>query len=76
MSRKEKIKFALELSKSLMMAFLTGLFGVLAYVVVNIHTISLLQLLISLGGILAIIVFFYFLVKYIIKKLKELEKLE
>ena len=40
MSVKERVKFSLDLTKSFLFALLTALFGIIAFVVINIETIS------------------------------------
>ena len=76
MSRKERTKFSLDLTKSLILALLTALFGIFAFVVINIETISKFQIICSIIGIVVIFVCFFLLIYYLLKKLDELEKME
>lgn len=76
MSRKERIKFTLEFVKGFIFALLTALFGIFAFVVINIETINTFQAITSIAGVILIAVFFYFLIRYLVKKLDELEELE
>ncbi|ELP8580278.1 hypothetical protein R1539_001836, partial [Campylobacter upsaliensis] len=73
---KERIKFTLDFAKALVFALLTALFGIFAFVVININTINIFQKIASLVGVVLIVIFFYFLIKYISKKLDELERLD
>ena len=68
MSKKEKIKFILDFAKAL--------FGIFAFIVVNIEKLNNFQMIASAFGIIVIVIFFYFLIRYMVKKLKELEALE
>lgn len=76
MSKKERIRFTLDFVKGLIFAFLTALFGIFAFVVIHIDTINLFQSIASAVGIFIIVVSFFFLVRYLVKKLNELEELE
>ncbi|EDP7907515.1 hypothetical protein CHLV4142_10370 [Campylobacter helveticus] len=76
MSKKERVKFTLDFAKALVFALLTALFGIFAFVVIHIDTINTFQKIASLVGVVLIVIFFYFLIKYISKKLDELERLD
>lgn len=76
MSKKERVKFTLDFAKAFVFALLTALFGIFAFIVIHIDTINTFQKIASFVGIITIAVFFYFLVKYISKKLDELERLD
>ena len=76
MSKKEKIKFILDFAKALTFALLTALFGIFAFIVVNIEKLNNFQMIASAFGIIVIVIFFYFLIRYMVKKLKDLEALE
>lgn len=76
MSKKERTKFSLKLTKSLILAFLTALFGVFAFIVINIDTINKFQIVASICGIVVIIIFFLFLIRYLLRQLDELEKMK
>lgn len=76
MSKKERVKYTLDFAKALIFALLTALFGIFAFIVIHINTINTFQKIASLVGVISIAVFFYFLIKYISKKLDELERLD
>lgn len=75
MSKKERTKFSLDLTKSFIFALLTALFGIIAFVVININTINTFQIIASAVGAVVIVVIFFFAIKYLLKKLDELEQL-
>ena len=75
MSVKERVKFSLDLTKSFLFALLTALFGIIAFVVINIETISTFQVIASIVGAVVIVIIFVFAMRYLLKKLDELEKL-
>ncbi|MGX2982976.1 hypothetical protein [Helicobacter sp. 23-1045] len=75
MSVKERVKFSLDLTKSFLFALLTALFGIIAFVVINIETITKFQLVISIIGAVIIAIMFVFAMRYLVKKLNELERL-
>lgn len=76
MSKKERVKFSLKLTKSLILAFLTALFGIFAFIVINIDTINGFQIIASISGIVVITIFFLLLIRYLLRKLDELEKMK
>ena len=76
MSKKERVKFSLKLTKSLILAFLTALFGIFAFIVINIDTINGFQIIASVSGIVVITIFFLLLIRYLLLKLDELEKMK
>lgn len=76
MSKKERVKFSLKLTKSLILAFLTALFGIFAFIVINIDTINGFQIIASVSGIVVITIFFLLLIRYLLRKLDELEKMK
>ncbi len=76
MSKKERVKFSLKLTKSLILAFLTALFGIFAFIVINIDTINKLQIIASICGIIVITIFLFLLLRYLLRKLDELEKMK
>lgn len=76
MSKKERVKFSLKLTKSLILAFLTALFGIFAFIVINIDTINGLQIIASICGIVIIAIFLFLLLRYLLLKLDELEKMK
>lgn len=75
MSVKERVKFSLDLTKSFLFALLTALFGIIAFVVINIETITTFQVVASMAGAVVIVVIFVFTIRYLLKKLDELERL-
>ena len=70
------MKFSLKLTKSLILAFLTALFGIFAFIVINIDTINGLQIIASICGIVIIAIFLFLLLRYLLLKLDELEKMK
>lgn len=76
MSKKERVKFSLKLTKSLILAFLTALFGIFAFIVINIDTINGFQIIASVSGIVVITIFFLLLIRYFLRQLDELEKMK
>lgn len=76
MSQKERIKLEIDILKALILAFLTAIFGIFSYALINYANINLLQ---GIGGFIGLIIIFialYFVVKRIIKNLKQIEELE
>ena len=59
-----------------MFALLTALFGIFAFIVVNIETINTFQAVACVIGIVAIASFFWILVRYLVKNLKKLRKIK
>lgn len=76
MSKKEKNKVILDFIKTALFALLTALFGIFAFLVVNIEKIILVQAIASAVGILIIAGCAYYLFKYLLKLLKELEEMQ
>lgn len=76
MSKKDRTKFSLNFAKGLVFALLTALFGIFAFVVIHIEELTRFQMIASVIGIVIIAVFFYFLIKFIAKELKKLEKMK
>lgn len=76
MSQKERIKLEIDVLKALILAFLTALFGIFGYCVLNYSSIDWVQaLFIALGVVVSFIVL-YTLSKRIYKILKQIEELE
>ena len=76
MSQKERIKLEIDILKALILAFLTAIFGIFGYTLINYAKIDILQ---GIGGFVGLIIIFvalYFVVKRIIKNLKQIEELE
>ncbi|WP_143428787.1 hypothetical protein [Helicobacter sp. 11S02596-1] len=76
MSRKEKIKLTIDLFKAIILALLTGLFGIFGYAVIHYKSIDTIQLIAIILGVGIIVLAFYLIVRYIIRQLDELEKIE
>lgn len=76
MSIKEKTKILIDFIKTAIFALLTALFGIFAWIVINIKSIILLQAITIIIGIIFIFIAFYILIKYLIKLLKDLENME
>lgn len=55
---------------------MTALFGIFAFVVVNIEKINFIQGVASCLGIVMIVGISYFITKYMLKLLNELEKMQ
>lgn len=76
MSKKEKNKIIIDFIKTAIFALLTALFGIFAWVVINLKSIYLIQAIAVIIGVIVIFICFYFLIKYLIKFLDELEKMK
>ena len=76
MSKKEKVKTTIGIIKSAVFALLTALFGIFAFVVINIETINAFQAVACAIGIVAIAVFLWILVRYLLKNLNKLGKMK
>ncbi|MGX2981927.1 hypothetical protein [Helicobacter sp. 23-1045] len=76
MSKKEEIKIKIDIMKGIMFALLTALFGIFAFVVVNIESINTFQAVACVLGVIAIAIFFWILIRYLLKNLKKLRKIK
>ena len=76
MSKKEEIKVKIDIVKTAMFALLTALFGIFAFVVVNIRTIDAFQMGACAVGVALIAIFFWIAIHYLLKNLKKLRKLK
>lgn len=76
MSRKESINSSIDMLKKLIMAIMTALFGIFSYIVINIETITTLQTIGILVGVLGLLISGGIFVKFLLKLHKELEEIE
>ncbi len=74
MSRKERIKTALDLLKSLLMTFLVGLFGITGYTFVHFEELTKTKVGLIILTLIGVIFSIAVITKWILKKLDELEK--
>ncbi len=75
MSKKEKVKVTIDFIKGAVFALLTALFGIFAFVVVNIESINKFQIIACVVGVVLIAIFFWILLRKLAKNLNELEDL-
>lgn len=76
MAQKERIKLEIDVLKALMLAFLTAIFGIFGYCVLNYNRIDWIQAIFIALGITASFIVLYALTKRIYKILKQIEELE
>lgn len=76
MAQKERIKLEIDVLKALMLAFLTAIFGIFGYCVLNYSRIDWIQAIFIAFGITASFIVLYALTKRIYKILKQIEELE
>ncbi len=76
MAQKERIKLEIDVLKALMLAFLTAIFGIFGYCVLNYSRIDWIQAIFIALGITASFIVLYALTKRIHKILKQIEELE
>lgn len=76
MAQKERIKLEVDILKALMLAFLTAIFGIFGYCVLNYSRIDWIQAIFIALGITASFIVLYALTKRIYKILKQIEELE
>lgn len=76
MSKKERTKISLKFTQSLILAFLTALFGIFAFIVVNIDVVNKFQIIASIGGIVIIAILLFLLWRYLLRQLDKLEKMK
>lgn len=72
MSRKEKIKAGIDILKSVILALMASIFGMFSFIVINIKTITILQVILTLFGLLIVTLVFIFLIKILFKLLNDL----
>lgn len=73
MSRKERVKTTIDILKAIILALMTALFGIFGYIVVHLYSLKLMQVLMIVGGVVILAIFFYLAIKYLKKLLDELE---
>lgn len=66
------IELLAELIKSLILAFLTALFAIVAYLVINLKTLDNEQIFICAAGIFGVFVILIFLFLFFIKQINKL----
>lgn len=76
MSKKERIKTEIDVLKALILAFLTAIFGVFGFALMNYQTINLLQGIGIALGVLFLFGVLYVLAKRVIANLVQLEEME
>lgn len=76
MSKKERIKLEIDVLKALLIAFLTAIFGIASYCVLNYVKINFIQAIIIILGFIVIFTLLFFFCKRIYKILKEIEDIE
>jgi len=75
MSELEKTKVFIDFLKVIIVTLIVGLFSMISYLVVNIENITSFQASITTTGIILDLLGLLILIKIIIKKINELEKL-
>lgn len=76
MSRKERIKLEIDILKALILAFLTAIFGIFGYCVLNYSRINWIQGMFIALGLITAFIFLYILGRRVYKILKQIEELE
>ncbi|ANE34139.1 putative membrane protein [Campylobacter hyointestinalis subsp. lawsonii CCUG 27631] len=76
MSNKERIKLEIDVLKALLLAFLTAIFGVFGYSVINYQKIDILQGISIIAGLFILFLIVYFIAKRTIRNLNKIEELE
>lgn len=76
MSRKERVKTMLDMLKALIIAFLTALFGLFGYAVINHEKLDTIRALGVVFGAIVLIVFLILSIALFFRELDELEKME
>ncbi|WP_082200822.1 hypothetical protein [Campylobacter helveticus] len=72
----EKVKIKIEFFKTFLLAFLTALFGMFAYIVVNFKLLALWQIYLTLFGIVTILCIIAILLRLLKKEFKCLKDLK
>lgn len=75
MSKKEKIKESIGTARAYQIAFLTAIFGVFGYAIINIDDLSTKQMLYGVGALAFLLVGFAFAAKRYLKKSDELGRM-
>ncbi|WP_297192393.1 hypothetical protein [uncultured Campylobacter sp.] len=76
MSQKERIKAEIDVLKALILAFLTAIFGIFGFTLINYQKINLLQGIGIIIGLFFLLAVLYLIAKRIIKNLNKLEDLQ
>lgn len=76
MSRKERVKTMLDMLKAIIIAFLTALFGLFGYAVINYEKLDMVRALGVVFGAIVLIAFLILSITLFFKELDELEKME
>ncbi len=76
MSKKERIKSMFDLLKSLLMAFLFGVFGIISYAFIHAKELNAIELVVILFAALINMLIISVIAKNIIYKLDELERID
>lgn len=76
MSKKERIKLEIDILKALMLAFLTAIFGIFGFTLMNYQRINLLQAMGIFVGLILLFGVLYILAKRMILNLNKIEELE
>lgn len=76
MSKKEEIKIKIDIIKSIILALMTAVFGIFAFIVINIETINAFQAFACVLGIIIVAVFLWILVRHLLKNLKTIRKMK
>ncbi|TLD86682.1 MULTISPECIES: hypothetical protein [Helicobacter] len=76
MSRKERVKIMLDMLKAIIIAFLTALFGLFGYAVINYEKLDMVRALGVVFGAIVLIAFLILSIALFFKELDELEKME
>ncbi|MCR2039834.1 hypothetical protein FDW42_04565 [Campylobacter helveticus] len=72
----EKVKIKIEFFKTFLLAFLTALFGMFAYIVVNFKLLALWQIYLTLFGIVTTLCIIAILLRLLKKEFKCLKDLK
>ena len=76
MSKKEKVKTTIDIIKGGVFALLSALFGIFAFIVINVTTINVFQVVACVFGVVIITIFLWILIRYLLKNLKKLGKMK
>ncbi|TQR33806.1 hypothetical protein DMB92_02675 [Campylobacter sp. MIT 99-7217] len=76
MSKKERIKLEIDILKALILAFLTAIFGIFGYSVINYQSIDLVKAVAIMLGIMVLCILLYICAKKVLKNLKDIEELQ
>lgn len=76
MSQKEQVKATIDILKAVILALMTALFGIFGYIVVHLYSLKFMQIIMIVGGIAILAIFFYLAIKYLKKLLDKLGEME